>query len=143
MLFVLVKEVINHTVRWLDGEGLLTQLGTAGVVQRVSLYADDLVLFMAPNEHDLLVLRSTLQIFGLASGLFANLDKSVATPMHCSEDDIARVQHILSCRIEGFPSEYLGIPLSIFRLEKGEEQVLIDAVAARMPQWKGNLLNIA
>ena len=98
---------------------------------------------MAPNEHDLLVLRSTLQIFGLASGLFANLDKSVATTMHCSEDDIARVHHIISCRIEGFPSRYLGIPLSIFRLKKGEEQALIDAVAARIPQWKGNLLNIA
>jgi hypothetical protein len=109
MLFVLVMEVINHTVHWLDGEGLLTQVGTARVVQRVNLYADDLVLFVAPNEHDLLVLRSTLQIFGLASGLFANLDKSVTTPMHYSEDDIARVQHILSCWIEGFPSRYLAV----------------------------------
>ena len=89
------------------------------------------------------MLRSTLQIFGLASGLFANLDKSVATPMHCSEDDIVRIQEILSCPIEGFPNRYLGIPLSIFRLKKGKEQALIDAVAARIPQWKGNLLNIA
>jgi hypothetical protein len=92
MLFVLVMEVINHTVCWLDDEGLLAQLGVAGTVQRVSLYADDLVLFVAPNDQDLRVLKSTLQIFGLTSGLFANLDKSVATSMHCREDDIARVQ---------------------------------------------------
>ena len=31
MLFVLVMEVINHIVRWLDSEGLLTQLGSAAV----------------------------------------------------------------------------------------------------------------
>jgi hypothetical protein len=143
MLFVLVMEVINHTVRWLDGEGLLAQLGVAGTVQRVSLYADDLVLFVAPNDQDLRVLKSTLQIFGLASRLFANLDKSIATPMHCSEDDISRVQQILSCQIEGFPSRYRGIPLSILRLKKGEEQARIDAVTAHIPLWKGNLLNIA
>jgi hypothetical protein len=69
MLFVLVMEVINHSVRWLDGEGLLAQLGVAEDVQRVSLYADDLVLFVAPIDQDLRVLKSTLQIFGLTSGL--------------------------------------------------------------------------
>ena len=135
--------LINHMVCWLDDESLLAQLGAAGTVQRVSLYADDLVLFVEPNDQDLRVLKLTLQTFGLASGLFANLDKSMATPMHCSEDDIARVQQILSCQVEGFPGRYLGIPLSIFRLKKGEEQALIDAIAARIPLWKGNLLNIA
>jgi hypothetical protein len=114
-------EVINHSVCWLDGEGLLAQLGVAEDVQRVSLYVDDLVLFVAPIDQDLRVLKSTLQIFCLTSGLFANLDKSVATPMHCSDEDIARVQQFVSCRIEGFPSLYLGIPLSIFKLKKGEE----------------------
>ena len=63
--------------------------------------------------------------------------------MHCIDGDIQRVQEILSCRIEGFPSRYLGIPLSIFRLKRGgDEQAIIDAVAARIPQWKGDMLNI-
>jgi hypothetical protein len=135
--------VINRTIGWLDSEGFLQQLGTAGPVQRVSLYADDLVLFVSPIEQDLTVLRTMLQIFGEASGLFSNLDKSVATPIHCSAEDIERVQHILTCRVEGFPSRYLGVPLSIFRLKKSDEQALIDAVAARLPLWKGSLLNIA
>jgi hypothetical protein len=66
MLFVLVMEVINHIVCWLDSEGLLAQLGSAAVQQRASLYADDLIFFVVPNENDLLVLRSILHIFGLA-----------------------------------------------------------------------------
>jgi hypothetical protein len=49
---------------------------------------------------------------------------------------------ILSCQIEGFPSRYLGIPLSIFRLKRGDEQAIIDSVAAHIPQWKGNMLNV-
>lgn len=143
MLFVLVMEVINHTFCWLDNEGMLAQLGPVGTVQQASLYADDLVLFVAPLDQDLRVLKSALQIFGAASGLFANLDKSIATPMHCSDNDITRVWHILDCRVEGFPSRYLGIPLSIFKLKKCDEQALINNVAARIPLWKGNLLNIA
>lgn len=75
----------------------------ASVGDRVSLYADDLVLFVAPFEHDLLVIRAVLTVFGLSSGLFSNLDKSVATPMHCSEQDLALVREVLSCRIENFP----------------------------------------
>lgn len=53
------------------------------------------------------------------------------------------MQEVLSCRIEGFPSRYLGIPLSIFRLKRGDEQAIIDVVAARIPHWKGSMLNVA
>lgn len=98
---------------------------------------------MAPLERDLQAIRGALNIFGLASGLFSNLEKSVATPMHCSEDDVARVVSILSYRIENFPLRYLGIPLSVYKLKRSEEQPLIDKIAARIPGWKGNLLNMA
>jgi hypothetical protein len=53
MLFVLVMEVINYIVRWLDGQQLLTQLGSVAIRQRVSLYADDMILLVVPNENDL------------------------------------------------------------------------------------------
>lgn len=121
MLFVLVMEVFNRSLNWLDAQGLLTPLGREGAVRRISLYADDVVLFVAPIQHDLLALKSTPLLLGQASGLFANLDKSVATPIHYVDDDIQRVQDILSCRVENFPSRYLGIPLSIFKPKKHEE----------------------
>ena len=58
------------------------------ITQRTSIYADDLILFVVPVESDLVALRTVLQIFGLASGLFANLDKSVAMPLHCTKANI-------------------------------------------------------
>ena len=142
LLFVLVMEVINRAFCWLDSEGYFEPLSNAGMVQRVSLYADDLVLFVSPSERDLSVLKLVLQVFGESSGLFSNMDKSVATPIHCSAADLDRIQSILTCRIQNFPSRYLGIPLSIFRLKKCDEQALIDAVASRLPLWKGNLLTL-
>jgi hypothetical protein len=90
MLFVLVMEVLNRLLGWVEQQGFLTPIvGLWG--SRVSLYADDLVVFVVPNERDLLTVKAVLCIFGLASGLFSNLEKSVATPMHCAAEDIARV----------------------------------------------------
>ena len=142
MLFVIVMEVLNLFLRWLERRGSLTPIrGLDG--RRVSLYADDLVLFVAPLEADLLVVRAALNIFGLASGLLTNLDKTMAIPIHCSEVQVERTLTVLSCRLESFPCRYLGVPLSVFRLKRSDEQPLIDRVAARIPGWKGTLLNAA
>lgn len=55
---------------------------------------------------------------------------------------MARVQLILSYRVEPFPC-HLGIPLSVHKLKRSEEQFLVDKVAKRIPSWKGSLLNAA
>ncbi|XP_066392411.1 uncharacterized protein [Miscanthus floridulus] len=135
-------EVLNRFLKWVEQQQLLTPLHDS-VGNRTSLYVDDLVLFVVPNVRDLQVIKAVLTIFGLASGLFSNLDKSVASPLHCSENDIAKVRDILSCRIEDLPCRYLGAPLSVRRLKRSDEQPLIDEVAARIPKWKGNMLNVA
>ena len=127
---------------WLESRDLLTPM-TGLSSPRASLYANDLVMFVRLVDGDLRAVRAALQIFGQASGLIANLDKSVATPLHCSSEEITRVQQLLSYRIEEFPTRYLGIPLSVYKLRRSEEQPLIDKVAARIPEWKGNLLNEA
>ena len=66
----------------------------------------------------------------------------MATPIHFSYDDIARVQQILTCRMEPFPCCYLGVLLSVHRLRCVDEQALVDKVV-RIPTWKGNLLSVA
>lgn len=142
MLFVLIMEVLNHLVCWLDAQGFLAPIEVT-LPFRVGLYADDVVMFVKPNVSDLLVLRAAVDLFGLASGLFANLDKSVATPIGCSDDDLELVRDTLSCKIQQFPCKYLGIPLSIFKLRKTDKQPLVDSVSAKIPLWKGKLLNLA
>jgi len=72
MLFVLVMEVLNRLLCWIEINGFLTPIdGLPG--NRVSLYVDDLVIFVIPTERELLAVKAALGIFGLASGLFSNL----------------------------------------------------------------------
>ena len=40
-----------------------------------------------------------------------------------------------------FPCRYLGIPLSLLKVRRAEEQLMINKVAARIPTWKAGLLN--
>jgi hypothetical protein len=63
--------------------------------------------------------------------------------MHCSEDQIELIQTTLQCRVSSFPCKYLGVLLSIYRLRKNDELPLVEAVATRIPNWKGGMLNLA
>jgi hypothetical protein len=92
---------------------------------------------VAPEERSLLTIKAILNTFGRASGLFANLNKSSATPLHCTETDMELVLSILSCKVQEFPCRYLGVPLSVCKLKRADEQPLIDKIAARILGWKG------
>jgi hypothetical protein len=97
---------------------------------RASLYADDLVVFVAPVAEDLHCLREILSFFAGASGLVTNVDKCVASPIRCSDELMLQVQLAFPCVVSPFPCRYLGIPLSLLRLKRVDEQALVDRVAA-------------
>jgi hypothetical protein len=48
-----------------------------------------------------------------------------------------------NCPIKSFPCTYLGSPLHFRKLGRVEVQPLVEKVAARLPTWKGRLLNKA
>jgi len=49
----------------------------------------------------------------------------------------------LGCQVSSFPCKYLGLPLSERRLKRVDIQPLFDKVAAKLPAWKGKLINRA
>ncbi|WVZ62593.1 hypothetical protein U9M48_012327 [Paspalum notatum var. saurae] len=143
MLFILVMEVLNYLVRFATLEQLLQPLAVPHALYRVSFYADDAVLFLGPSATDLWAIKLILDYFGHASGLHTNLTKSSASPIHCSEADLALTSDVLGCNVKEFPCTYLGLPLT---LRKPTEEVflsLIDKVADYLLGWKAPLLNKA
>jgi len=81
MLFILTMEVLNRFLLWTEQQLLLTPLHPS-VETMVSLYADDLVLFVNPNACDLQTIKAVLMIFGLVSGLYSPTSTRAWQP-HC------------------------------------------------------------
>jgi hypothetical protein len=74
-----------------------------------------------------------LDCFTAASSLLTNVDKCQFTPIRCSDDQITLVHDLFPCHLIHFPCKYLGVPLSIYQLKKGDLQLLLDCIAARPP----------
>jgi hypothetical protein len=111
---------------------LLKPLQSASIKFELSLYANDLVIFLSLENQDLLCVRAIMDAFIGASGLQTNISKCQLTPISCTEDQIARVQQLIPCQLVHFPCHYLGVPFSIYVLKKAGMQPLVDAITDRL-----------
>jgi ketosteroid isomerase-like protein len=96
-------EALNDLFRFPDSSGTLSPLRARAIKHRVSLYADDLVVFVAPVHQDIHLVRAILEAFVGASGLHTNIHKCQITPIRCSADQIELVQNIFPCHLACFP----------------------------------------
>jgi hypothetical protein len=64
MLFILVMDALDSLILKAQERGLLLPLLRHGNCQRMSLYADDVVLFLQPNRREITVIKEILRIFG-------------------------------------------------------------------------------
>lgn len=67
MLFIIVMDVLNSLVLRAQELSLLQPVLRRGNGQRISLYADDVVMFLQPSREELSVVKEILRIFGDAS----------------------------------------------------------------------------
>jgi hypothetical protein len=113
MLFILAMDVLNSLFQKANELGFMEPLIRRGKGQRVSLYVDDVVLFVQPNRNELGVVKELLRVFGKASGLITNISKCNMTHIQCEDHVIDAAQQVLPCNVVPFPCKYLGLPLSI------------------------------
>lgn len=112
-LYIIVMEVLNALIAEADRRAQLTPLPGNAIRYRTSVYADDLVVFLAPSAIDFSCIRQILELFARASRLATNLDKCAITPIRCSEDDVAAVRQVFPYRLQEFPTTYLGAPIAL------------------------------
>jgi hypothetical protein len=62
-------------INLVDSRGLLSPLRPRSIKQRVSLYADDVVVFLSPVVLDLVMIKAILDLFRRASRLTTNINK--------------------------------------------------------------------
>jgi len=87
MLIILVMDVLGQLIAQAAREGLLQPLLARNMQYRISLYADDVVLFLCRLASDISMTMDILKIFGEASGLNTNLQKSSVPPIRCGDLD--------------------------------------------------------
>ena len=99
---------------------------------RVSLYADDAVIFANPIKEEVECLLEMLHSFGEATGLKLNQAKSSVIPMNCDAHALEDVLHGFGGTISCFPTTYGGLPISTKRLRIVHFQFLIDRIKSRL-----------
>jgi hypothetical protein len=85
---------------------------------RCSLYADDVALFVAPNETELQALKKIILFFAQISGLQTNLDKTENYPIACLDVDVDALLPFFPGRRKNFPCKYLAFHYTFGNSEK-------------------------
>jgi hypothetical protein len=140
MLFILAMDVLGFLITKAENEGVLRPLAPRTLQHRVSFYADDVMLFLQPFAEDINLVLDILQLFGKASSLCNNVQKSSVYLIRCDEAEKVVVRQLLPCDLRDFPCRYLGLPLSLKKLTKEQLQPIIDRIADQLPSWKADLL---
>jgi hypothetical protein len=143
MLFIIVMDALNLLISKAAEAGLLQPLSSRSIHHRVSLYADDVVLFLRLSESDIALTLRILHLFKNVAGLKTNIQKNSVVSIQCGDDEIASMHSLLPCCMEKLTINYLGLPLSISKLKRAHLQPLIDRLANLLPGWRADLMTRA
>jgi hypothetical protein len=120
---------------------LLQKVSLRHIPFKVSIYADDMVLFLGPVQGDLQLANAIFELFESASVLICNVVKCQLVPIGCDTDQVALAQQLFPCPIKESWIKYPVIPLSTGKLPKAAFQLLIDKMADKLPAWRGRLMH--
>lgn len=133
-------DVLSRLVAKAEELHLIEPLARRPLPHRLSLYADDVVMFTSAKPEDINLIKALLGKFGNASGLRANMVKSSIVTIRCQEQDVELARPHMDCQIASFPCKYLSLPLSINKLTKTDLQPILDRIADALPGWKAALM---
>jgi hypothetical protein len=80
---------------------------------RISLYANNAVVSLKQEGADISLITNLLKLFGRASGLHTNIQKSSVAPIRCDLQTINAAKELLPYEFVVFPCRYLVMLLSI------------------------------
>ena len=115
-LFILAIDTLQNLFQLATEDGSLSTLRGRHAKLRLSLYADDAVVFINPVKEELEMVIQIMRSFGDATGLRINLEKSSVAAIRCHDIDLENVLTAFPGQRVDFPLTYLGIPIVMGRL---------------------------
>lgn len=122
---------------------LLQPLSRRIPTQQISLYADDVALFIRPVAAEMNLTMEILAKLGQASGLHTNLLKSSVHPIRCEQAELEILEATLPCTTAAFPCTYLGLPVSTTKLKRADLLPWIEKIGKKLLGWQASLMNLA
>jgi mannosylglycoprotein endo-beta-mannosidase len=143
LLFVFSIDTLAQILERATAHSLLHKLKGRGNIIRTSLYADDAAIFVSPIKEDIQNLSCILHNFGKVTGLSTNFLKTSVVPIRCANLDLEDILHGIPAKRESFPIRYLGLPLTVRCLKRGDIQHFEDKCAGKLPTWNGKYITTA
>jgi len=137
-LFLLVAETLQKLIR---GSRDIKHPTDANLPPAVLQYADDTLIVFEATLTGASELKVLLELFANITGLNINYHKSTLVPIHVPEATVSALVDILGCRREGFPQNYLGLPLSVNKLPISAFTPLIHKADKYLSSWQASFLN--
>ncbi|KAG5596686.1 hypothetical protein H5410_037918 [Solanum commersonii] len=99
------------------------------------LYADNTIIFCEAKAEQVAFIRMTLVVFEVVSGLLVNWRKSNIFPIK-EVPQLQSLTRILGCKVEHFPTTYLGMPLGHNHKELEIWDGIIEKTEKKLANWK-------
>jgi hypothetical protein len=141
-LFILAIDALHRVLEQATADGILSPLRGREAKLRLSLYADDAMVFLNPVKEEV-AFFDILDRFGSSTGLRLNLEKCIVAPIRCAELNLDNILEGFVGKRMNFPLTYLGLPLTLGRTKMAHVQGIIDGSRCRLAGWQGRLLNPA
>nr|XP_040245306.1 uncharacterized protein LOC120964586 [Aegilops tauschii subsp. strangulata] len=133
LLFVIAADLLQSVVNQMLASGTLSlPLQTHDRDFPIIQYADDIILFLAAKDDELVALKDMLLTFQQSTGLKVNFAKSSMIPLNMSNEEADRLAAILGCKIGQLPFTYLGLPLGTTRPRIVDLMPLVDNLERRL-----------
>jgi mannosylglycoprotein endo-beta-mannosidase len=140
-LFILAIDALHQVLEQATADGILSPLRGREAKLRLSLYADDTVVFLNPVKEEVVAFFDILDRFGSATGLRLNLEKCIVALIRCAELNLDNILEGFTGKRMNFPLTYLGLPLTLGRTKMAHVQGIIDGSRCHLAGWHGRLLN--
>lgn len=112
-LFILAIDVLNTIFDIATEHGFLSKLKGRQARLRISMYADDAIIFNNPNIEDITYIMDIMKAFGEATKLHINMQKSSVALIRCANSNMDDVLQDFTGQWVNFPLQYLGLPLTL------------------------------
>jgi len=106
-------------------------------------FSYDTLFFCKPSSNDLVVIKSILRCFELASSLKINFHKSKLGGVGVREDEFLRSSNILNYGLMNVPFKYLAVYVGGNPRRKQFWEPIVNKIKKKLTLWKGRFLSFA